>query len=391
MKTFDVIIAGGAMAGGTLALAISQLSHQTLSVAVIEAYQSDNQSHPGFDSRAIALSYGTVETLKTFGIWPHLAGVVTPIKHIHVSDRQHFGMTEIDHNDVDLEALGYVVELADVGNVYSELLSHHENIDVFCPAKVAGIERFQDSVTVSLSNGERVQGQLLVAADGALSTCSELVGLEFTDHDFGQHAIIANVVASELHQGRAFERFTEHGPIAMLPMSDNRLSLVWCVPPEKVHEIMNCADDAFLAELQHMFGWRLGEFKRVGARTSYPLQLRVRDKNISHRFAIVGNAAQTLHPIAGQGFNLGIRDVATLAEEITANDCIGEYRQLARFQRRREEDRHATITLTSSLVHLFSNQWATLSLSRSLGLFTVDNIPQLKAPLLKRTLGIVNR
>ena len=130
MKTFDVIIAGGAMAGGTLALAISQLSHQTLSVAVIEAYQSDNQSHPGFDSRAIALSYGTVETLKTFGIWPHLAGLVTPIKHIHVSDRQHFGMTDIDHNDVDLEALGYVVELADVGNVYSELLSHHENIDV---------------------------------------------------------------------------------------------------------------------------------------------------------------------------------------------------------------------------------------------------------------------
>ncbi|MFC3022530.1 2-octaprenyl-6-methoxyphenyl hydroxylase [Vibrio zhugei] len=391
MKTFDVVIAGGAMAGGTLALAISQLSHQTLSVAVIEAYQHDNQAHPGFDSRAIALSHGTAETLKQFGIWPHLSEVVTPIKHIHVSDRHHFGMTEIDHNDVDLDALGYVVELIDVGNVYRQQLSQHDNITVFCPDKVEEVERHQDHVTVSLSSGETVKGQLLVAADGAFSTCSDLIGLDYTDHDFEQYAVIANVVPSEPHLGRAFERFTENGPIAMLPMSDNRLSLVWCVPADKVAELMTESDDEFLAELQQAFGWRLGEFQRVGQRANYPLQLRVRDKNISHRFAIVGNAGQTLHPIAGQGFNLGIRDVATLAEEITATEQIGEYAQLVRFQRRREQDRHATISLTSSLVHLFSNQWLTLALGRNLGLFTVDNFPQLKTPLLKRTLGIVNR
>ncbi|MGO1296557.1 MAG: 2-octaprenyl-6-methoxyphenyl hydroxylase [Vibrio sp.] len=391
MKTFDVIIAGGAMAGGTLALAISQLSHQTLSVAVVEAYQHDNQAHPGFDSRAIALSHGTAETLKQFGIWTHLSNVVTPIKHIHVSDRHHFGMTEIDHQDVNLDALGYVVELIDVGKVYRQQLSQHDNISAFCPAKVEDVERSQDHVTVSLSNGEKIQGQLLVAADGAFSTCSDLVGLDYTDHDFEQYAIIANVVSSEPHRGQAFERFTENGPIAMLPMSENRLSLVWCVPPDKVEELMACSDEKFLAQLQHAFGWRLGQFQRVGQRANYPLQLRVRDKNISHRFAIVGNAAQTLHPIAGQGFNLGIRDVATLAEEITATKRIGEYGQLVRFQRRRENDRHATITLTSSLVHLFSNQWLTLALGRNLGLFTVDNLPHLKAPLLKRTLGIVNR
>ena len=391
MKSFDVIIAGGAMAGGTLALALNQLSQQGLSIAVIEAFQSDNRQHPGFDSRAIALSYGTVQILKQFDLWRDLRSVATPITHIHVSDRSHYGMTEIDHNEADLDALGYVIELANVGKIYDDKLHQCPNIEMYCPMSVADIKREQQQVIVSLSDGSAISGKLLVAADGAVSTCSQKLDMTSTLHDFGQCAIVANVVSSEAHNGRAFERFTHHGPIALLPMSEQRLSLVWCVEPEKVSDLMTCSDDEFLKQLQQDFGWRLGRFIRVGKRASYPLQLSHREKNVSHRFAIVGNAAQTLHPIAGQGFNLGIRDVASLAEEVTKGDDIGCYRQLARFQQRRECDRQATITLTSSLVHLFSNDLLTLQVGRNLGLAVLDNITPLKAPLLKRTLGIVNR
>lgn len=154
---------------------------------------------------------------------------------------------------------------------------------------------------------------------------------------------------------------------------------------------MQYSESEFLAELQQAFGWRLGRLTKAGERSAYPLLLRYREQNVSHRFAIVGNAAQTLHPIAGQGFNLGIRDVATLAEELTHGDEIGGYAQLNRFRKRRETDREATIALTSTLVHLFSNDWLTLRIGRNLGLAAMDNLPVLKTPLLRRTLGVVNR
>ena len=175
-------------------------------------------------------------------------------------------------------------------------------------------------------------------------------------------------------------------------MSDNRLSLVWCLPPEQAQQVTALSDDEFLEQLQKDFGWRLGRLDKVGKRASYPLILRHRQQNISHRFAIVGNAAQTLHPIAGQGFNLGIRDVASLAEELCNQlDDVGRYTGLVNFRKRREQDRDTTITLTSSLVHLFSNDFMTARIGRNLGLAVIDNLPSLKGPLLRHTLGLVDR
>jgi len=391
VKAFDVIIAGGAMAGATLAIALNQLSQERLSIAVVEAYQSDNQQHPGFDARSIALSYGTVEILKRFGIWSSLESIATPINHIHVSDRSHAGMTDITKEEVGVSALGYVVELADVGRIYAEQIASCKSISLYCPLSIENIERTLEQVCVTLSDGTKLKGKLLVAADGAVSSCCEKIGLPLQKHDFNQVAVIANVVSSEPHLGRAFERFTSHGPVALLPMRDNRMSLVWCLPPDKASQVLEYDDAAFLNELQTAFGWRLGQLTRTGARSSYPLLLRYREQNISHRFAIVGNAAQSLHPIAGQGFNLGIRDVASLAEEIIQAEDVGSYRYLNQFKQRRENDRMITITLTSSLVHLFSNDWLTLRIGRNLGLALMDNIPMLKTPLLRRTLGVVTR
>ncbi|MBM4909835.1 2-octaprenyl-6-methoxyphenyl hydroxylase [Vibrio parahaemolyticus] len=392
MKQYDVVIAGGAMAGATLALAIEHLSQGALRVAVVEPFKAQSDQHPGFDSRSIALSYGTVNLLRHLELWSVIEPFSTPIEHIHVSDRSHAGMTDITKHDVGVEALGYVVELADVGRVYQELLTHSTAIDLYCPDSAKHITRTQENVTIELASGELLNAKLLVAADGAVSQCCQQIGLELSEHDFDQVAVIANIVTQEPHQGRAFERFTENGPVALLPMSDNRMSLVWCLRPDDAQIVMELSESEFLERLQQDFGWRLGAMQKVGLRASYPLLLRHRKQNISHRFAIVGNAAQTLHPIAGQGFNLGIRDVVTLAEELVKQgEDVGRYQGLIRFSQRREADRNETIWLTSSLVHVFSNDLLAMRIGRNTALAAMDNLSIFKQPLLRHTLGLVKR
>ncbi|EGQ8953254.1 2-octaprenyl-6-methoxyphenyl hydroxylase [Vibrio parahaemolyticus] len=392
MKQYDVVIAGGAMAGATLALAIEHLSQGALRVAVVEPFKAQSDQHPGFDSRSIALSYGTVNLLRHLELWSAIEPFSTPIEHIHVSDRSHAGMTDITKHDVGVEALGYVVELADVGRVYQELLTHSTAIDLYCPDSAKHITRTQENVTIELASGELLNAKLLVAADGAVSQCCQQIGLELSEHDFDQVAVIANIVTQEPHQGRAFERFTENGPVALLPMSDNRMSLVWCLRPDDAQIVMELSESEFLERLQQDFGWRLGAMKKVGLRASYPLLLRHRKQNISHRFAIVGNAAQTLHPIAGQGFNLGIRDVVSLAEELVKqSEDVGRYQGLMRFSQRREADRNETIWLTSSLVHVFSNDLLAMRIGRNTALAAMDNLSIFKQPLLRHTLGLVKR
>ncbi|EOV4650819.1 2-octaprenyl-6-methoxyphenyl hydroxylase [Vibrio parahaemolyticus] len=392
MKQYDVVIAGGAMAGATLALAIEHLSQGALRVAVVEPFKAQSDQHPGFDSRSIALSYGTVNLLRHLELWSAIEPFSTPIEHIHVSDRSHAGMTDITKHDVGVEALGYVVELADVGRVYQELLTHSTAIDLYCPDSAKHITRTQENVTIELASGELLNAKLLVAADGAVSQCCQQIGLELSEHDFDQVAVIANIVTQEPHRGRAFERFTENGPVALLPMSDNRMSLVWCLRPDEAQIVMELSESEFLERLQQDFGWRLGAMQKVGLRASYPLLLRHRKQNISHRFAIVGNAAQTLHPIAGQGFNLGIRDVVTLAEELVKQgEDVGRYQGLIRFSQRREADRNETIWLTSSLVHVFSNDLLAMRIGRNTALAAMDNLSIFKQPLLRHTLGLVKR
>jgi 2-octaprenyl-6-methoxyphenol hydroxylase len=396
-QSFDLIIAGGAMTGSTLALILDSVFSGSLSIAVVEPYQIAQQAHPGFDSRSIALSHGTVEILKRFQIWQEMKAIATPICHISVTDQGHAGMTNFDAQSEYLDALGYVVELADVGKIVTRQLAERPSITLFCPDKISQIIRNNDQVNVEVKQGLSLSAKLLVAADGSLSDCCEQVGLSLEEHDFNQVAVIANIGIEKPHQGRAFERFTRSGPLALLPMSQNRMSLVWCVSPERARQLIQLDQNTFLTELQDQFGWRLGRLAKVGERASYPLVMRSRSHTISHRFAAVGNAAQTLHPIAGQGFNLGIRDVVSLVESLRL--CvdmeppfdIGEYYLLSEYQQRRQHDRLTTMAMTSGLVHLFSNTWLPSMVGRNIGLMAMDIIPKLKTPLLQRTLGLVSR
>ncbi|GAD30793.1 2-polyprenyl-6-methoxyphenol 4-hydroxylase [Photobacterium leiognathi lrivu.4.1] len=395
MKHYDVVIAGGAMAGASLAIALDVLSGQALRIAVVEAVMPEFGTHPGYDSRSIALSYGTTRLLDNIGMWSALKQVSTSIEDIHVSDRGHAGMVRISAQEQAVDALGYVIELADAGEIFHKKIQQIDNIEMYCPASVQQVERSQEKATITLDNGESLSTSLLVAADGAISHCCQLVNIGRSEYDFEQTAIIANITTAEPHQNQAFERFTEHGPVALLPMSQGRSSLVWCVPPEQQQAIMALSDNEFLAKLQQAFGWRLGELTQAGQRVCYPLLLRQSNALVSHRVAVVGNAAQTLHPIAGQGFNLGIRDVMTLAEEIVAGALqgkdIGLPEVLGRYRERRTPDRQSTIMMTAGLVSIFANDNFLFTAGRNVGLAAMSLSKTLKAPLLRRAMGQVER
>ncbi|MCC8365582.1 2-octaprenyl-6-methoxyphenyl hydroxylase [Xenorhabdus sp. PB61.4] len=389
----SVIIVGGGMAGATLALAISSLSRGQLQVSLIEAAEPA-QEHPGFDARAIALAYGTCQRLNQIGIWSALKDCVTPITHVHVSDRGHSGFVNIRADDYNIPALGNVIELHNAGSRLFGLLKQAPNIRLYCPVKVSSVERFDSSVSITLDNGEKLTGKLLVAADGSQSTVASACHIPWQRQNYGQAAIIANVLTSENPQGRAFERFTKHGPLALLPMSEGRSSLVWCHPSEKLPEISQWKDSEFLHQLQKAFGWRLGKMLETGQRHCYPLVLSTAGQQISHRLALVGNSSQTLHPIAGQGFNLGMRDVMALAQVISEAVIegldIGSYNVLARYRQQRDIDREVTIGITDGLVRLFANDYFPLKAGRNLGLMAMEMLPLTKGTLARQTLGWVN-
>ena len=395
MTHYDVVIVGGAMAGATLALALEKMNQETLSIAVIEALEPSLDQHPGYDSRSIALSNGTAQLLQDIELWSDIESFSTAIHHIHVSDQHHMGLTDLTSQELNVDGLGYVVELADVGRFYHQKLASSNNIDLLCPASVVNIDREIGLSKLTLSTGNMISASLVIAADGAESKTCKSMNIKSQNHDFEQIAIIANITTEIDPQGKAFERFTEHGPLALLPMSKGRSSLVWCVSPEESHQILAYDDAAFLEHLQRAFGWRLGKLIKTGKRAHYPLWLRRQNQHISHRFAAVGNAAQTLHPIAGQGFNLGIRDVFSLAECISqANKKggdIGEYSVLSMYQKRRQPDQQQTIAMTAGLISIFANNALPMIIGRNVSLFAVDIFRAFLKPLTLRAMGRVNK
>ena len=383
------------MTGATLALAISHLTEGKLPVTLIEATAPGERGHPGFDGRAIALAAGTCQQLDNIGVWSSLADCATPITDIHVSDRGHPGMVRISHRQYHLPALGNVLELYDAGLRLFSRLNSAAGVRVVCPAQVTQVQRTAQQVTVSLDNGETLTGSLLVAANGSGSSLAAGCGIRWQKEDYRQLAVIANVTTSQLPAGRAYERFTPYGPLALLPMSGHRFSLVWSLPADMRQQISQWTDRQFLEQLQQAFGWRQGRFIHCGKRDYYPLALQQAVDITHHRLALIGNAAQTLHPIAGQGFNLGLRDVMTLAETVAqaaaAGEDTGSHRVLSQYRQRRLPDRQKTIAITDGLVRLFSCEDLPLVVSRNLGLSVMEKLPWLKNQLAGRTLGWVKR
>lgn len=389
---YDVIIGGGAMNGLTLALALNTFSASKLRIAVIEKRQRSQQQGVGFDSRCVALSDGTCRKLNRIKVndkttlWQQIQSFAEPINQVHVSERGHSGIVEINAEELHLAQLGVVVSLQDMGNTFAQALTQYPNIELFCPHFIEQITVSSDQVKVTLDDQRCLTGSILVAADGTDSQLAQLVGIASEElYDFQQSAIIANVVVSEAHQGRAFERFTPEGPIALLPMADKMMSLVFCT---KTPETLLALDaQQFLTYLQQSFGWRLGQFKSVSKRYAYPLKVKRSATYVGQRFALVGNAAQTLHPVAGQGFNLGIRDVFALAEAIVNAEDIGSDQMLQQYQAERLQDQQRIIGLTTNLVQIFSNELLPLQVLRHVGLISLSQCATLRHTFVQPTLG----
>jgi len=383
---FDLIIVGGGMVGASLACALKNAS---LNIALIEAFEPQSEQQPSYDDRGIALAYGSQRIFESMGLWEQLAAHSTAISDIHVSDRGHFGVTRLSAHDENVPALGQVITARSMGHVLNQALSLQNNLEIICPASVISLNQHSDHVDLLLNNDRQISANLIVAADGAHSTIRQLLELGALEHDYRQTAITANITPERVHQGRAFERFTDSGPIAFLPMSDNRCSLVWTVKTGDEKAILQLSESDFLETLQDRFGYRLGKLKHVGQRNSYPLKLMQADQPIQHRIVLIGNAAHSLHPIAGQGFNLGLRDVAALADVLVSHegDC-GNPRLLHDYSQWRQEDQDSVIDNTNTLVNVFSNNNPLLGHLRGAALTLIDALPIAKHALAYKSMGL---
>ncbi|WP_416307740.1 2-octaprenyl-6-methoxyphenyl hydroxylase [Neptunicella sp. SCSIO 80796] len=390
MKT-DIIIAGGGTVGCCLALALAKLTDLNIAIIEAKAYQAD-QAHPGFDARSLAIAKHSQRVMDSWGL--DIGAIGTAIKQIKVTDQGHIGQCWLDCAEQNLDALGYVVELHQLGQQLHQALDNvaSSRLHWYCPDQIAAIEQHQECIKINLASQQTLEARLLVVADGAKSPSAQMMGVKFQQQDYHQVALIANVATSKPHHNQAFERFTGSGPLALLPLAGNQCSLVWTLTTDEYQSIRNCADSVFLSALQAKFGYALGEFTQVSQRYGFPLSLLTADASIQHRTVIMGNAAHSLHPIAGQGFNLGLRDVEALAQllanSVRPQQDIGDYRVLHQYQQMRQADQSRVIGLTDGLVRLFSNQYLPLVVGRNLGLSIVNSLSGLKNSLAKQAMGL---
>ncbi len=397
MKTdFDIIIAGGGMVGASLACA---LRASGLRIAVIEAIPLQSSAQPSYNERSVALAFGSRRIFDAIGVWNEVERLgATPIEHIHVSHRGHFGATRLHAAELALPALGYVVENRVLGAALAQTLEGAGNVTWRCPATVEDIRIQDDTAAVCIQqhgSTTEITARLVIGADGAQSAVRRLVGIEAERSDYAQLAVVTTVATSLAHHNTAYERFTDTGPLAALPLRDGRCAIVWSAGVHQGETILGWSDAEFLAQLQQRFGDRLGRFTHPGARTKYPLALTQVSEYVRPRLALIGNAAHTVHPVAGQGFNLGLRDVAALAETLVAavasDEEIGAPAVLQRYADWRRRDTRTTGIFTDGLIRLFSNNSAPLILLRGMGLVTVDLVPGIKRRLLRMTSGLAGR
>lgn len=374
----DVLIIGGGLTGATLLLALQNLG---LSCLLVEQHPFSDKINADFDARSLALSPASQRVLTMLGVWPLLAESATAIDMIHVSEQQGFGMSRL-HGEKD-KPLGYVVEMQYINHALLQLLPAEQ---VLAPAQVTALNRAECRVHVQVNGETRcIKSQLIVAADGADSLIRQLSELKANSKAYNQQAIVANIELSKAHQNRAYERFTSQGPLALLPMQGRRMSLVWAMSPQQATRTMALSDSAFLALLQGAFGYRLGRFSKAGIRSSFNLKQVIMPQQTLWPLVFIGNAAHTLHPVAGQGFNLGLRDVATLAQCI-AQQGLNED-MLASYQRLRAHDQRVITQFTDGLIKLFTSKLPGLAVARNLGLIALDNNQPLKNILARYTQG----
>jgi len=394
---YDIVIAGGGMIGTSLALALAPLG---LAVAVVEAVPRVAAAQPSFDDRSTALSRSTQRMFEAMDLWPGIVAASTPIRSIHVSDQGRFGFSHIEAEEQGVEALGYVVINRVLGSVLQEALESLDCVDVICPASIVDVDLAPECATAIVENADGLRHtltcDLLVASDGANSAVREMMGITARKSDYGQRAVIGNLLPEKDIDNTAYERFTEQGPLAVLPVADDRAGFIWTVSEEDAERVMALDDDAFLAELQEQFGFRLGAFSKVGKRASYPLILSKALRLTATRSVLIGNSAHGLHPVSAQGFNLGMRDVAAIVDCISdsvagTESDLGNRFLLEQYSRWRRSDQKKLVRFTDSLVKLFGSRRRPLRVLRNIGMLGFDFVPGVRSTFARHTMGLAGR
>jgi len=386
---FDITIVGGGMVGISLALLLAQ--QQRWKVLVLESQPVKGakvpEYSPSFDARSTALSWRSRCIFQQMGIWQQIQQHAETISTIHVSDRGHFGLARLEAEEAGVDALGYVVENSWLGSVLMQQVAATD-ISLRGAANIKSIQPKAQSMQLTVEIGgeqQSIDSQLLVVADGAASTCAKMLGIHQQNKAYGHSAIIANLSLQQPHRAVAYERFTDQGPMALLPLTDfknsHRSALVWTQPSEQAEALMAADNRAFIDALQDRFGHRLGQFTQVGERVVYPLARTISEEQVRRRLVVVGNAAHSLHPVAGQGFNLSLRDIDCLAQCLINQPQqadVGELEPLLSYQKQREQDQRNTLLFTDNLTKLFGLPSSMVALGRNSGLLMMDLVPTLR-------------
>jgi 2-octaprenyl-6-methoxyphenol hydroxylase len=392
---YDLIIAGGGMVGASLACA---LAPQGLRIALIEKVGINTGAQPSYDDRGLALSISSRRILQRLEIWPRLAAQATAIRQIHVSDRGCFGCVRLHAADIQIDALGHVVTARELGAALMHRLSGLGSVAVICPAEVNAVEMDHDAAVVAVdgAGGDRsLRSRLLVVADGAHSRLRSQLGIAARVRDYRQTALVSNVSLGRPHANTAYERFTDTGPMALLPLDGQRAVLIHTVPADAAGDYLQMGAAAYLDVIGQRFGRRLGRFSKVGVIKPYSLQMVEAEAQVAGRAVLLGGAAHTLHPNGAQGFNLCLRDVAALAEQLARarmnGEDIGTRSVLDAYQAARQQDQQRVIRFSDRLAGLFYNRQFLKVVARNAGMLLVDIFPGLKQELIRNALGLTGR
>ena len=399
---YDLVVVGGGMVGASFCCALEQALGETpLSILVIEAISPNANSakQSSFDARSTALSFGSRKFLEGIGLWQALDDAVSAIHEIQVSDRGRLGCVEINRDEQGVEALGYVVENKRLGQVLDARLNESGKINLLCPALVSSVKATEKGMLLGLNHGDTetsVDASLVVLADGGKSPVCEQLGIEQSIERYDQHALIANIVLEKPHQHVAFERFTDTGPLAVLPLQlidgKNRGSLVWTLSVEQAAQYREMNEEKLLPLLQERFGYKLGKILEIGETFVYPLSLSIAKEQVRPGLALLGNVAHSLHPVAGQGLNLALRDTRALVDVlINAKQRglgLGEMNVLLEYVARQQADQATTTQFTHNITKLFSSNNEAKVWLRKFGLVALELLPTLRRSLAERAMGL---
>jgi 2-octaprenyl-6-methoxyphenol hydroxylase len=389
---YDVVIVGAGMVGASLACA---LASSGLRIAIIESVSLSDNQQPSYDDRGITLSPSSKRILEHINVWSKIQAFTTPIKKIHVSEQGRFGFTHLDALESGQPELGHVVVARSLGQALHKHMLSFDSVNLICPAILKHFHRTDVGMSVEITLGDKTEtiiAGLLVGADGNHSLVRRLAGINTNEKDFKQTAIVANVTTQKENHGTAFERFTPHGPVALLPIDNNRSVTVFTVNKDDSERYLNMSDDQYIKSIENEFGRRLGNIEKVGQRRSYPIIFIEAIEQYQDQLILLGNAAHAIHPNAAQGFNLGLRDVAGLVEclleGIEKGLSTNDISILENYLKLRLADQKRVIRFTNGLANSFYNEWPILSTARNMAMLVLDSLPDLKLSFIEKTMGL---